>query len=119
MFHISFENGTSLLPGEPDSLWNAVGVRMLNQLLQGSFADVQTNYVADPRIVFELVAAAENVDLNNDFTRILVVDRIQQALKTDDDSKNKNSDFYKLMGSIANLSLMLRHPSETKGEHLG
>jgi hypothetical protein len=33
VFHVSFENGTPLMLEEMSNLWNAIGVRMLHQLL--------------------------------------------------------------------------------------
>ena len=56
--------------------WNAIGVRMLKQLLNEPIEDISDRYLADPSTVFRLVAAAENVDLYNDFTGILVVNGI-------------------------------------------
>ena len=115
VFHVSLENGTSLGPEEKSNMWNAIGVRMLHQLLGGRLAYIKRQYAADPGDIFELVAAAANVNLYNDVTGILVVDGIQGALSGYDDGKNKNSPFYELLKQIAGLSLMKRHSSETKG----
>ena len=104
VFHVSFENGTSLTPEEKSKPWNAVGVRMLYQLLGGDIEDIRREYVATPRDVFELVAAAENVDLYNDFTGILVVDGIQRAMTWESGFLNQ----------IGDLSLMSRDSSETE-----
>ena len=74
MFHVSFENETPLTVEERSDPWNAVGVRMLHQLLGKPIDYIRSRYVAGPATVFRLVAAAENVDLYDDFTGILVVD---------------------------------------------
>jgi hypothetical protein len=81
---------------------------MLHQLLDEPIEDIRSQYVADPSTVFQLVAAAENVDLYDDFTGILVIDGVQKAITADDDRKNKGSIFYGLLGQIAGLSLMSR-----------
>ena len=114
VFHVSFENGTSLTHKEKSNPWNAIGVRMLHQLLDKPIDYISERYVADPRAVFRLVAAAENVDLYSDFTGILIVDGLQYVLKRYYDGKDKDSDFYGLLGQIGDLSLTSRGPSETK-----
>jgi hypothetical protein len=116
VFHVSFENGTSLMNKEKSDPWNAVGVRMLKQLLNEPIEYISKRYLADPRTIFRLVAAAENVDLYNDFTGILVVDGMQAALTGNNDGQDKNSPFYGLLTEIASLSLMSRDPSGTKGK---
>ena len=113
IFHISFENGTSLTAEEMSNSWNAIGIRMLHQLLSEPIQDIRSQYVADPSTVFQLVAAAENVDLYDDFTGILVVDGIQKVLT--DGGRNKNSIFNGLLNQISDLSLQSRDPSETRG----
>ena len=113
VFHVSFENGTPLMEEERSNLWNAVGARMLHQLLDEDVEKISNRYVASPRDVFRLVAAAENVDLYDGFTGILVVDGIQRALTGH--GRNKNGAFYRLLNQISGLSLMSRRPSEAKG----
>jgi hypothetical protein len=103
VFHVSFENGTPLLE-EESNLWNAVGARMLHQLQY--LGDINKRYIADLRTVFRLVAAAENVDLYDDFTGTLVVDRIQKAFTGPDDGINKQGAVYRLLGQIGDLGLM-------------
>jgi hypothetical protein len=93
---------------ERNDPWNAIGIRMLYQLLDEPIRDIRSQYVADPGTVFELVAAAKNVDFYDDFTGILVVDGVQKAMTADDNRKNKDSIFYGLLGQIAGLSLMSR-----------
>ena len=115
VFHVSFENGTPLTDEEMGNPWEAVGVRMLHQLLGEPLEDIRSRYVAEPSTVFRLVAAAENVDLYDDFTGILVVDGVQRVITEDNDARNKTSPFYGFLGQIAALSLMSRHPSATKG----
>jgi hypothetical protein len=114
VFHVSFENGTSLTPEEKSNPWNAVGVRMLHQLLGKPLRYIRSRYVADPDAVFQLVAAAEKVDLYNDFTGILVVDGIHRAITWDSDRTDKVSDFYGFLDQIGDLSIMSRDSSETE-----
>jgi hypothetical protein len=89
VFHVSFENGTSLTPEEISNPMNAVGIRMLHQLLGGDIEDIRSEYVATPRNIFQLVAAAKNVDLDNDFTGILIIDGIHNANKWDSERMDK------------------------------
>jgi hypothetical protein len=114
VFHVSFGNGTSLTDEEKKKPWNAIGVRMLAQLLGESVNVIRRKYVAEPNEIFRLVAAAENVDLYDNFTGILIIDGLQHVLKSYHDGKDKRSDFYGLLGQIGDLSLMSRDPSETK-----
>ena len=114
-FNISFENGTPLTVEERSDPWNAIGVRMLDQLLDEPIEYIRNRYVADPKTVFRLVAAAENVDLYNEFTGILTIDGIQTVLTNFHDGRNKESAFYGLLNQISSLSLMTRRPSEPKG----
>ena len=95
-----------------NNLWNTVAAGML-AYLNRPLRQV-SQYIAEPDAVFQLVAKAENVDLYNDFTGILVVDGLQKALRKQGDEKDKDSDFYQLLSQIASLSLMSRHSSETK-----
>jgi hypothetical protein len=108
VFHVSFENGTPLTTDERRSLWNAVGTRMLHQLLREPYSVVCHKYDAEPEAVFRLVAKAENVDLYDDFTGILVVNGIQKAFIRQGDGNNKDSSFYGFLNQIAGLSLMSR-----------
>lgn len=111
VFHISFEGGTPLAFDELNDPWNAIGVRMLHQLLDEPIADIRNRYAADPSTVLELVAEAEHVDFYEEFTGILVVDGIHKALSL---YGGKNQDiFHGLLGLIHGLSLMSRHPSQT------
>jgi hypothetical protein len=116
VFHVSFENGTLLTVEEMNKPWKAIGTRMLHQLLSKPIDHIRNRYVADPAAIFRLVAAAENVDLYNDFTGILVVDDLQKALTGHDDGRNESGAVYRLLlGQIGGLSLMSRRPSEAKG----
>ena len=117
VFHVSFENGTSLIHEEKSKPWNAVGARMLHHLLDKSLSDIRSEYVADPEAVFKLVAAAEKVDLYNDFTGILVVDGIQKASTWDGEGNDKQSVFYSFLNQIGDLSLMSRQiPGTEEGK---
>jgi len=111
VFHVSFENETTLTPEEKRKPWKAIGVRMLHQLLGEPISVIRHKYDAEPGAIFRLVAAAEKVDLYDDFTGILVVDGIQNAFTRIDDS----SGLYSLLDQIADLSLMSRS-SETEGK---
>jgi hypothetical protein len=102
VFHVSFEGRTPLAAGEKSDPWNAIGIRMLEQLLGQDINNIRDQYVAEPSTVFQLVAAAENVDLYDDFTGILVIEGIQKVL-TDDDGRNR---------FLGGLSLMRRSPKE-------
>jgi len=112
VFHVSFENGTPLLDEERPDPWNAIGIRMLAQLLGQHVSDVREQYVADPRHIFRLVAKAKNQDYFDDFTGILVVDGIQGICKNTDDEQNKASAFYQLLVQISALSLRPQRSSE-------
>jgi hypothetical protein len=112
VFHISFENGTPPMKEEMSDLWNAIGVRMLHQVIGKPFNHIRRRYIADPSAVFRLVAAAENINVYDDFIGIMVIDGIQRTLNRHDDGRNSNSAFYRLLDQI---SLMSRSPSEAKG----
>ena len=119
VFNISFENGTPLTVEERSDPWNAIGVRMLHQLLDEPIDHIRNRYVEDPRAVFRLVAAADNVDLHNEFfTGILVMDGIMKVLTDFHDGRN-NLNFESALDGLLNetggLSLMTRYPSEPKG----
>ena len=114
VFHVSFENETPFIQEEMIDPWNAIGIRMLWQLLGGDIEDIRNQYVAIPESVFQLVGAAENVDLYEDFTGILVVDGLQMALTPLDDEQVKNSSFHRLVTQIGCLSLMKPSPAAAK-----
>lgn len=116
IFHVSFENGTSLGREEFNDLWNAIGIRMLHQLLDEPFEVISNRYSADPRAIFRLVAAAENVDLFNNFTGILIIDGVQSAFIGPNDGMDKQIAFYGLLSQISGLSLMSRRGSLAKEE---
>jgi hypothetical protein len=105
VFHVSFENGTTLAIEERRRPWNAVGARMLHQLLSEPLSVIRHKYKAEPDAVFRLVAKAENIDLYDGFTGILVVDGIQKAFIRQGDGNNKDSSFYGFLGQISGLSL--------------
>ena len=110
VFHVSFENRTPLMDEEKSNLWNAIGVRMLHQLLGKPIDYIRSRYVATPEAVFRLVAAAEKVDLYDDFTGILVVDGIQK-----DRTGYSDGAIYEFLDQITAVSLMRRHPLDSKG----
>ena len=114
MFLVSFEGTTPLGAHEKSDPFNAIGVRMLHQLLGKNINDIHSKFVASPQAIFELVAKAEKVDFYNDFTGILVVDGAHQVSKSLYDGHNKDSDFYSLLVQIAALSLMARSLPEAE-----
>jgi hypothetical protein len=97
VFNISFENGTPITEDEMKNPWDAIGIRMLHQLLDKPIDYLRRRYVADPAAIFRLVAAAEDIDLYNDLTGILVVDRMQKVLRRYDDGRDK---MYNLLKSV-------------------
>ena len=111
VFRISFEGVTALKEEELSSPMNAIGVRMLHQLLDLPFSYIRSSYVAHPIDVFRLVAAATNLDIYNEFTGILVIDNFQDALGRL--ASNEDS-FYEMLTQI-NSSLVSR-PAEIKGK---
>lgn len=69
------------------------------------FDDVLFKYESpNPSSVISLIAKYQNHDLN-DITVILVVDGMQQLMVHEDDSLNKDSDFYRTLSSIGDLGL--------------
>jgi hypothetical protein len=48
VFNISFDNGTPLTVEERSDPWNAIGVRMLDQLLDEPIEYIRSRCVADP-----------------------------------------------------------------------
>jgi hypothetical protein len=105
VFHVSYENGTSLRPGE--NAFEAVGTRMLFQLLRGKmyFDKVLSKYKPpDPLSVISLITKHQNRDLK-DITVILVVDSLQQVMVHEDDGLDKDSEFYRTLSSIGDLAL--------------
>ena len=112
VFHVSFENGSSLTDKEKSDPWNAIGVRMLAQLLGQPVRYVRSRYLAEPDVIFQLVATAEEVDLYDKFTGILVVDGIQNAFPTTNDGKKKDSNLYGFLNQIGDLGLMSREEGD-------
>jgi len=43
VFHVSFDNGTPLTRQELRDPWNAIGIRMLGQLLGGNIENIAKN----------------------------------------------------------------------------
>ncbi|CAG8757682.1 229_t:CDS:1, partial [Ambispora leptoticha] len=105
VFHVSYENGTTLR-SEESSPYLAVGTRMLLQLLgekMGLYKIIQTYEPADPEDVMTLVAKYHNRDLK-DITVILVVDGMQQLMDNKDDGLKSDSRFYQTLSSIADFA---------------
>jgi hypothetical protein len=115
VFLVSFEGTTPFENDDEGSPWKAIGVRMLHQLLDEPLSVIRRKYDVEPDDVFRLVAEAENVDLYNDFTGILVVDGAHQVSMSQHDwHNNKNSAFYSLLVRISALSLMARDLPEAE-----
>jgi hypothetical protein len=105
VFHVSYENGTSLRPNEDPFM--AIGSRMLFQLLREEmvFDEVRSRYEPPhPLSVLSLVAKYRNRDLK-DITVILIVDSMQQLMLSIDDGLKEDSVFYHTMTSFADLGL--------------
>ncbi|RHZ72723.1 hypothetical protein Glove_240g37 [Diversispora epigaea] len=105
VFLVSFENGTSILPKENPYL--GIGTRMLFQLLRDKmdFFDIERKYNSpNPLEVVSLVAKRYNQSLK-DVTVILVVDAMQQLMKSKDDGLKADSQFYETLSGIADLAL--------------
>ncbi|CAG8513854.1 7023_t:CDS:2, partial [Paraglomus occultum] len=105
VFHVSYENGTTLR-SEESSPYLAVGTRMLLQLLRekmGLYKIIQTYEPVDPEDVMTLVAKYHNRDLK-DITAILVVDGMQQLMDNKDDGFKSDSRFYQTLSSIADFA---------------
>ncbi|PKK69814.1 hypothetical protein RhiirC2_712365 [Rhizophagus irregularis] len=103
VFHVSYENGTSLMPSEDP--FEAVGARMLKQLLDVKLSTVIDLYEpARPWEVLELVAKYYSLELNN-ATVVMILDGLQNIMDDVDDGTNKGSIFYRTLTSIADLSL--------------
>ena len=97
-FHVSFENGTPFRHEEDRDPMNAIGIRMLHQLLGGDIQTLRDKYVASPSAIFELIAVTKNVDLYDDFTGILVIDGAHQARKSSTEGSDKESAFLLISG---------------------
>ena len=112
VFHVSFGNGSPFLSEEKSDPFNAIGIRMLAQLLRCSVGAVRRKYVADPQHIFQLVAAAKKEDYFDDFTGILVVDGIQNIGARAGDGRKNDSPLYELLVKIAALSRKPQRSSE-------
>jgi hypothetical protein len=89
VFHISFEDDTSLRQLERSDLLAAIGNHMLLQLLGGTLNNVLTHYEPPyPVTVFELVAKGKNIKLP-DLAGILIIDGIQNFTSHASDGKDQ------------------------------
>ncbi|CAG8671468.1 4651_t:CDS:2, partial [Acaulospora morrowiae] len=92
VFNLSFENGTKLLWSDEKSASNAIGNRMLFQLLQqpGECWDTYVNqYYVTPAGVLSRVAKHRNQEYN-DLNVIIILDGLQAAIKEDMNGTDKN-----------------------------
>ncbi|KAK3826764.1 MAG: hypothetical protein J3R72DRAFT_12604 [Linnemannia gamsii] len=105
VFHVSLENGTSLLVQEVDPI-EAVGSRMLLQLLPDKCIDdiVGVYENVRPMHVLGLLAQGTGQDLKS-ATVILVVDGLQSFILNPSDGHNRDSAFYRALTNIADLSI--------------
>ncbi|KAF9580471.1 hypothetical protein BGW38_002878 [Lunasporangiospora selenospora] len=104
VFHVSLENGASLLVKEVDPM-EAIANRMLLQLLPDKrLRDVVAAYEdVHPMTVLGLVAKGANQDLRS-ATVILVVDGLQTFMTGPSNGNNKDSAFYKALTNIGDLA---------------
>ncbi|PKK60411.1 hypothetical protein RhiirC2_719135 [Rhizophagus irregularis] len=103
VFHVNYENGTSLMPSEDP--FEAVSARMLKQLLNTKLSTIISRYEpTQPWEVLELVAKYHDLELK-DATVVMIIDGLQNIMDDVDDGKNKGSIFYRTLTSIVDLSL--------------
>lgn len=109
LFRVSLENGTYVTSGEKQDPLGAVGFRMLYQLLEekeGHLFEAMEKYAPlHPRGVLKSVVKYQKEDYFKDFTGVLVVDGVQNLMLSDDDRKNKESEFYVMLSDLFNMSL--------------
>ncbi|KAL1919137.1 uncharacterized protein VTP21DRAFT_2519 [Calcarisporiella thermophila] len=105
VFHVSLENGSTIIDGLESNAFLAIGTRMLWQLLpeQALLEVIRTYEPPDPLSVIQLVAKYEGIDWKN-ATVILVVDGLQTLLVKDGDSLDENSTFSTVLANIGDLA---------------
>jgi hypothetical protein len=105
VFHVSFENGTSLRHQERSNPMDAIAHRMLHQLLGGTLDSILTRYIAPSAVtVFELVAKARGVNFK-DLAGVLIVDGMQYFARRAADGQDKESVFYTALQGIADVAM--------------
>jgi hypothetical protein len=106
VFNVGFKNGNSLKDGVKQSAYNAIGIRMLNQLLSDQKLDlVIANYEAPlPWEVFKLVSKYENRKLE-DMTIFLIIDGLQNIMKSKNDWNDRSSEFFITLTNVHDLAL--------------
>ncbi|KAF9328712.1 hypothetical protein BG006_008144 [Podila minutissima] len=104
VFHVSLENGVSLLENEVSPI-EAIGCRMLLQLLPDKrLRNVMQDYKElHPMNVLDLVAKGTGQHLR-DATVILVVDGLQSFMTDPKDGHDKDSAFYRALTNIGDLA---------------
>jgi hypothetical protein len=108
VFLVSLENGMSLSSSELISPLEAIGIRMLSQLLGEEilFEDIRGAYVAPtPLQVFSSVAQCEGEDIYKELTGVLVVDGLQCLMKSAGDGLDKHSEFYRALTEIGDTAM--------------
>jgi hypothetical protein len=108
VFHVDLDNGTFPRVEEMENPTGLIGSRMLFQVLRGEekyrdIPDVTEEFeLPSPESVLRLVSRGAG---GSDLTAILVVDGIQNLMRSDDDGHNRNCPFYQMLTSLCDLPL--------------
>ncbi|CAG8472747.1 13632_t:CDS:1, partial [Gigaspora rosea] len=106
VFNVSFENGTPLNLTEEKAPTQAIGLRMLHQLLgktRTAWDTIIQQYMASPSDVLNLISMHHKISYK-DMTVFLVVDGLQTALKNGEDSHSKSSFFNDCMTVLSGIA---------------
>ncbi|CAG8641889.1 5740_t:CDS:2 [Funneliformis caledonium] len=96
VFNLSFENGTKLIRGEENISSNAIGNRMLFQLLKQpneTWNDFKNRYDVTPEDVLRKIAKHRTQEVK-DLNVIIILDGLQVAMDHPKDGKNKNTNYF-------------------------
>ncbi|GES84608.1 crinkler (CRN) family protein, putative [Rhizophagus clarus] len=106
VFSIGFENRNSLRCGIEQSVYRAIGTRLLKQLLPDKDLNfIISNYKLQyPWEVFDLVSKYENYKLK-DMTILLIIDGLQNIMKSNNDWNDRTFKFFITLMNIHNLAL--------------
>lgn len=109
VFLIPLEEGMGIKNSESD-LSKAIGSRMLLQLLPEMDLNeiLREYYPPTPIDVFMSFANGEHEDFSTKFTGVLVHDGIQTLLSQPGDARDKDSQFYRMLADLCDLSLNSR-----------
>nr|CAG8464230.1 247_t:CDS:1 [Entrophospora candida] len=105
VFNLSFENGTAIDLNVEKSASNAIGKRMLFQLMESeNWLEVRDKYKEiAPIDVLQRISKGMKF---NDLTVIIIIDGLQMAMITPNDGKDKSSLFYSCMTELSLLAYM-------------